>query len=121
MSRIVRTFQPRFARLVESGTKRQTIRKTPKRMPKVGDIFVAREWTGAPYRSKQRKLLEAPIREVSEVEIFTKRVKVNGRLILVSSHQEFAEADGFSSIYEMRDWLRENHSLPFKGIIIKFT
>ena len=81
MSRFVRTFQPRFSRLVESGAKRQTIRKTPKRMPKVGDTLDAREWTGAPYRSKQRKLLEAPLVSVSEVEIFTKCVKVNGALI----------------------------------------
>lgn len=120
MSRIVRTFQPRFARLVEKGLKRQTIRKTPKRMPKVGDTFDAREWAGSPYRSKQRKIQESPIREVSVVEILTKSIKLNGRLIPVSEHHFFANDDGFSSIYEMRDWFRENHTLPFKGVLIKF-
>jgi uncharacterized protein YqfB (UPF0267 family) len=60
MSRTI-MFQPRFARLVESGAKTQTIRvkskaKHPRPLPKPGDFLSLREWEGKPYRSKQRKL-----------------------------------------------------------------
>lgn len=47
----VRMFKPQFAPLVESGKKLQTVRPTPKRMPKPGDKISLREWTGLPYRS----------------------------------------------------------------------
>ena len=44
---IVKLFKPQFSPLVESGLKLQTVRPTPKRMPKPGDRISLREWTGA--------------------------------------------------------------------------
>lgn len=38
----VRLFHPRFAGLVESGAKLQTVRPSPKRMPKPGDAHEGR-------------------------------------------------------------------------------
>jgi hypothetical protein len=56
-------FQPRFAALVESGAKLQTIRPWRVRMIDVGDVVDLRTWTGLPYRSKQRRLREAMVCE----------------------------------------------------------
>lgn len=62
-------FQPRFAALVESGAKLQTIRPWRVRMIDVGDVLDLRTWTGLPYRSKQRKLREAMVCEKKPVLI----------------------------------------------------
>lgn len=42
----VRMFKPQFAPMVENGTKLQTVRPRPKRMPKEGDAISLRCWTG---------------------------------------------------------------------------
>jgi hypothetical protein len=47
-------FQPRFAPLVEAGTKTQTIRPVRRRPIVVGDELSLRAWTGLPYRSPQQ-------------------------------------------------------------------
>ena len=41
----VRMFKPQFAPLVKAGTKRQTIRPVPKRLPQPGYLESWREWT----------------------------------------------------------------------------
>jgi hypothetical protein len=68
-ARFVRMFKPRFARLVETGEKLQTIRPMPKRLPEIGDHLSLREWTGKPYRSKQRTLCEAIVIHVARITI----------------------------------------------------
>ena len=116
----VRLFQPRFARLVEAGTKLHTVRATPKRMPKVGDRISLREWTGKPYRSKQRVLLESTITKLQKIEIVE-----NGwtwlddvRMKTLRDCNDFAHADGFVGYSEMLAWFRDTHGLPFAGIVI---
>ena len=113
--RWIRLFQPRFAALVESGLKLQTVRPVPKRMPKPGDTISLRAWTGAPYRSKQRVLREATIVGVDEVRIDRATIAVGGTLRLLET---FASQDGFASFAEMRDWFQATHGLPFTGILI---
>ena len=69
----VRTFKPQFAPLVKAGTKRQTIRPMPKRerdIPKEGDLESWREWTGKPYRSKQRELCQVRLILVCVVNLY---------------------------------------------------
>ncbi len=118
--RFVRTFQPRFARLVEQGIKTQTIRKTPKRMPRVGDIIDCREWTGKPYRSKQRKLIEAVIKSVEVVTIEERAVYFPTYKLAKLEMHNWAKDDGFKGWGDMRNWFLKNHSLPFTGIEIKW-
>lgn len=117
----VRMFKPRFAVLVEAGTKTQTVRPTPKRMPRVGDTISLRCWMGAPYRSKQRALREAVIREVRDILISDEGICMydqrDGAGWAPGEHG-FAKADGFASWPEMREWFRATHGLPFKGIVI---
>lgn len=124
---IVKMFQPRFAPLVESGAKIQTIRPTPKRMPRVGAEISCRVWEGKPYRSKQREILCATVRMVSLV-----RLAGGGILIApydpsrdpvwspVADLGAFARADGFASWDDMRSWFSDTHGLPFSGLLIQW-
>lgn len=115
----VRMFRPRFAALVEAGTKTQTVRPTPKRMPQVGDTISLRAWTGAPYRSKQRVLREAEISAIHEVIISGGGIILGTDRMTWSPHLwSFARLDGFADWPEMREWFRGTHGLPFTGIVL---
>ena len=111
-------FKPQFAALVESGAKQQTVRPTPKRLPKAGDRISLRMWTGKPYRSKQRILRDAMISEVASCEIYSSDVYVGG---YPQPRDEFAVADGFANYEELCKWFQSVHGLPFSGILIKWS
>lgn len=125
--RFVKMFKPQFAPLVKAGTKRQTIRPTPKRMPQSGDVIDCREWTGAPYRSPQRRLIEAPIVSVLLVRITSEAVITESYEVVSwmnkprGMRDEFARADGFDSFEQMVQWFKKEHGLPFTGILIKWA
>lgn len=118
----VRMFKPQFASLVEAGTKRQTVRPTPKRMPKPGDTISLRAWTGKPYRSKQRVLRNTVIKHVIPIHIDRLEISIiNGdgtRTLFPYNETQFARDDGFTGWPEMRDWFDHEHGLPFLGILI---
>lgn len=121
--RFVKTFQPWKTAKVESGESNQTIRPTPKRpqdMPRPGDILDARQWTGKPYRSKQRKLGEFRIVSVYKVSIRRESVKVGkfGTWKLNGILDQLARDDGFMHWSSMVHWFEENHGLPFVGVLI---
>jgi len=122
-------FQPRFAPLVKSGAKRQTIRPVPKRMPQIGDRESWREWTGRPYWSLQQELAKVQIIAVETIEIHgdiwgTHHFAVKGATALrqdwwgINGWDGFAKADGFGSLRELFDWFKAEHGLPFFGIVI---
>lgn len=113
----VRMFKPQFAALVESGAKTQTVRPTPERMPQSGDRISLRCWTGAAYRSKQRVLREAVIVGVDHCEITETGVIVNS---YAEPCDDFARADGFRDFFELADWFRKTHGLPFEGVLIRW-
>lgn len=115
----VRMFKPQFAPLVEAGMKLQTVRPRPKRMPKPGDKISLREWTGKPYRSKQRVLKESTITKVESVK-FTRlhRVQFEDGILSCEDEWAFAKADGFESPAAMFAWFEANHGLPFEGVVI---
>lgn len=120
MKTVIKLFQPRFAPLVEAGTKRQTIRKAPKRerdMPMVGDAISCREWSGKPYTSKQRVLCEGIITEVEPVVVEEDYLTLNTNS---EPCESFAIADGFAGWQDMIEWFKQTHALPFTGIMIKW-
>jgi hypothetical protein len=119
--RFVRLFKPKFAPLVRTGAKAQTVRPTPKRMPRPGDIFDGREWTGRPYASKQRKLIEAPIWKVDPTVICFDGIRLAGKTLSVAEEWVFAKADGFNTPKDLLDWFTHEHGLPFEGITIYWT
>lgn len=120
MSRLfVRMFKPQFAGLVMSGQKCQTIRPIPKRMPKSGDRIILRMWTGKPYRSPQRTLLETNVSKVHPVQILGNGgIILDGRLLTLDQEWTFAKHDGFNSPKDLFDWFNTEHGLPFDGIVI---
>jgi hypothetical protein len=124
---IVRLFKDQFAPLVRDGRKCQTVRPVPARaqdIPKRGELFSARRWTGLPYRSKQEVLRESIVTGVMPVRIHAggagARVHAWADWIDWSGEEvgEFAKADGFASFDEMRAWFEEVHRLPFEGMAI---
>lgn len=118
---IVKMFQPRFAPLVEAGVKLQTVRPTPKRMPKVGEPISLRAWTGKPYRSKQRVLRESVVTECHPITIHSGGIKIDGVPKYCSWVIDFAVRDGFKDFGEMLSWFICTHGLPFTGIVIKWS
>lgn len=117
--KFVRMVQPRFVDDVRDGRKLRTIRKTPKRMPRVGDMISLRAWSGKPYRSKQIILKESVITNVQTVLI----LQVLGAFVgdtVIADEDAFARLDGFKDFSEMLWWFTSNHELPFKGILIQW-
>lgn len=117
-------FQSRFAPLVESGEKRQTIRAYRKdgRDPKVGDRLYL--YTGA--RTKAcRKLGEARARLVREIRLSEAKgaglyAWLNAQVLSLDETEELAMRDGFYGSEEMQDWFLETHGLPFRGLLIEW-
>ena len=125
----VRTFKPRFAALVKSGRKRQTIRPMPKRYPKVGEHESWRQWNGRPYNSGQTELAQIKLTEVQSVVVHRDGIEFSPGTLRVCFFGEWhkerrkvleaiAILDGFSSWIEMRDWFQNKYTLPFSGVLI---
>ena len=113
----VRLFKPRFAPLVASGLKLQTVRPTPKRMPHIGDPISLRQWSGLPYRSKQINLASSTITRLARCSIDSSGITLDGS---PTDPNAFALADGFPSFPDLLDWFRLTHGLPFIGILIQW-
>jgi len=119
-------FQPRFAALVESGKKTQTIR-APRKVPiRVGDRLYL--WTGLRTK-KARKLGEGIVESVERIEFSedgTGRILRTGsrRLWRRLRHAPFAHsiavADGFENYADMLDWFEHTHGLPFRGVLVRW-
>ncbi|HEX9640700.1 MAG TPA: ASCH domain-containing protein [Candidatus Krumholzibacteria bacterium] len=120
-------FQSRFAPLVESGKKRQTIRAYRKdgRDPKPGDTLYF--YTGL--RTKRcRKLGEARCESAEAFEIDQygcawKQCREHPDSLEPVRAPELgwiATRDGFRSYEEMRSWFERTHGLPFEGFLIRW-
>jgi hypothetical protein len=112
-------FKPRFARLVEAGTKRQTVRPWRNNPVHVGDELSLREWTGGPYRSKQRILKTAVCVATTPFSIRRGSVLIDGRCVLMDVLHSFALNDGFRDEMEMVSWFAHEHqeSEDFEGFV----
>ena len=110
-------FQSRFAELVRSGTKKQTIRKRANCKP--GDVLSLRTWIGKARQkgSYQEVLLESVCTEVLPTIITACGVEVDG---VLTPAQHIAVADGFRDWEGMRDWFECTHGLPFTGELIRW-
>lgn len=117
------SFNKRFVDLVESGAKRQTIRKERKdgRVPEVGDFIHC--YFGL--RTKHTRLLRiAIITSVSEIVI-----NVPDRQVIVDRHQiavpvardRFAVKDGFTDFEDMMAWWAKTHcGGAFCGFMVRW-
>lgn len=116
-------FKKQFAPAIESGKKRQTIRAHRKdgRRPKPGDHL--RLYTGM-RTNDCRMLIDAKCADISSVNIFDDAgdvsVVIAYRRLSRNECQELATADGFDSLDEFVQFFRENHGLPFDGLMIEW-
>lgn len=116
-------FTKRFAQLVESGEKSQTIRAFGKRRhAEPGDRLQL--YTGM--RTKAcRKLIEPdPICsaclavEIRRFRSGKRKIKITGAGALALG--DVALADGFGCMDELIDWVENAYGLPFYGVLIRW-
>lgn len=115
-------FKPKFAPLVESGAKRQTIRATraDNRVPQPGDV--TKLYTGL-RTIKARLLLAAPVIDCEPVRIdFSERSLVlGGNRLRLGTLEQFAKEDGFADAAELFDWFKETHGPDdFEGFCVRW-
>lgn len=121
MANHVRMFQPRFARAVADGTKRQTVRPVPKRPVSPGDHLSLRRWSGAPYRSPQVELARGVVTDVTPIGISRGGVTLAADILdTFADNDAFARADGFRDWADLIAWFSATHSLPFEGVLIRW-
>lgn len=108
-------FQPRFAALVRSGAKTQTMRK--KAGCKVGYTLSLRKWSGQPRKSKHVLIKDVVCKSVVPVYVDAVQVMIDGRHV---DQEEFARKDGFGYFGEMVHWIATTHGLPFHGELISW-
>lgn len=114
-------FSPQFAGLVQTGAKRQTIRKIRKRPIRRGDRLYL--YTGQ--RTPNATLLRVEVcNGVSQVcigEVHGRTViEINGRKLRPDEAKRLAVADGFDNADGMVNWFRLRHGLPFYGVMIRW-
>lgn len=118
-------FKAQFADDVESGVKRQTIRRNARCKP--GDALQL--YTGM-RQPGCRKLMDAICTQVIPVEIGPTTMRLNGKPLVAGDaprgcyedyDNDFAKKDGFSSYMEMSDWFEAQYGeLPFTGFVIRW-
>jgi hypothetical protein len=110
-------FKAEFAGAVESGRKRQTIRRRRKRPVRPGDVL----YFYAGMRSKRCRLLgKAVCLGAEPVVVGDDRVTVNGKALNPTEVYDLARADGFGNTESFIAFFREHYGLPFEGVLIKW-
>lgn len=112
-------FHSRFAPLVESGQKRQTIRAFRKdgRDPKPGDTLYL--FTGMQTK-RCRKIGVAVVESVEFVDIDERSLVVGNRDLHATEADELARDDGFQNWTDMEEWVKRTYGLPFEGLLIRW-
>jgi len=113
-------FKKQFASAIESGEKKQTIRALRKdgRNPKPGDTLYL--YTGM--RTKGcRKLGEAKCISVEQIGINESiDIDLGTRSLSIAEEMEIIRDDGFENSAQFYQFFRDNHGLPFFGLLIKW-
>lgn len=114
-------FQHRFADLVATGKKNQTIRPIGKRKIEKGMKLSLRKWEGKAYRSKQIVLKEVTCISVAQVYLDHHGFhSSDGHTLSSVANDMIARADGFESFQALLEWFKETHGLPFNGRLIQW-
>ena len=119
-------FQARFADMVRSGQKRQTIRAAGKRKPpRVGDPLML--YTGM-RQCGCRKLLDTVCTGVTPISISTRSKTISVANTLLNRWQiltaeeadQLAIKDGFANAEELFRWVSANHGEVLSGNVIEW-
>ena len=108
----------RFAPMILSGRKTQTIRKTARFVP--GDLLSLRRWAGAAYRTPQLKISDGWCTSVAGIDVSEKGLSIDFNPLGIDAATAFAWQDGFDSLDEFISFFEVNYSLPFTGYVIRF-
>lgn len=113
-------FKPQFADKVESGQKRQTIRRERKRGNPAADESMLYLYTGM--RTKGcRLLLEALCVSVLPILITRGDDIMVGDVTLDDDQiHDLAIADGFDCTADFVDFFEKQYGLPFEGLLIEW-
>lgn len=119
-------FQERFAPLIESGKKCQTIRRIGKRRHARCDEPI-QLYTGMRTQACRKIIEPDPVCVMTEpIKVFTRglafrvpRTEDLWRLLDVDL-DDAAREDGFVGWDEMRSWFSSTHGLPFVGLLIRW-
>lgn len=117
-------FQKRFAPLVQSGQKRQTIRALGKRRhARPGEPLQL--YTGQRSKACRKLISPDPVcLSTAKIEMTVERgffeAFLDGRLLNTEDLAGIARADGFDDVPHMVGWFVQTHGLPFEGILIKW-
>lgn len=110
-------FKARFAAKVESGEKRQTIRKIRKRN-NASPGKALQLYTGQRTRNC-RKLLDTTCKLVFPIQIFDKNlIRLEGVSYGRRRVEQIARNDGFETVEEFIEFFQEHYGLPFEGLLI---
>lgn len=105
-------YQKRFACLVQSGMKRQTIRAARKRPFRRGETL--HHFVGM--RTRQCcKLGISVCTRVSDIQIYDRTVKIDGRVLYPENIERLAKNDGFASVEDFFAYFDFTRSDSFKG------
>jgi hypothetical protein len=110
-------FKAQFAPLVESGEKRQVMRRRRKRPTRPGHTLML--YTGM--RTKNCRLLaEGICNSVEPVKVDYVFVYLNGKRMTHVEAIALARADGFLSVEEMVEFFEKQYGLPVDLELIKW-
>ena len=127
-------FQARFAALVASGKKKQTIRATRKRPIKAGDTLYL--FSGQRTKHSRRLAVGICTETFPVVIAYGQRIGkdlVTSRMPQIcgvgecgtyylhdADQSDIARRDGFNGVDDLVDWFEETHGLPFLGQVIRW-
>lgn len=123
MATYLLNFKKQFARAVEDGSKRQTIRQHRKDGKRILPGDTLKLYTGL--RTRGARLLRTDTAErVSSVRLLVndRQLIVDGRLLDRGEAIDFAHADGFATFAEMVSFFWEQYQLDtFEGYCVRWA
>ncbi len=110
-------FKKQFAPKVESGKKRQTIRRKRRdgKYPRPGQTLYL--YTGMRTKSC-RKLGEETCKSSLPILIDGRNVVVGGQLLSADEELKLAQADGFEGVEDFRNFFSNQDADAFDGVLI---
>jgi len=116
------SFAMRFARIVESGAKTQTIRGHRKRHARPGEPVQL--YTGMRTKACRKLVTPDPICEAVMAVTLDMRhaaVTLDDAPLPLDTLNDFAQADGFANFEDMRGWWQKTHGdAVFEGVLIRW-
>lgn len=123
MSTFLLNFKKQFAPAVESGQKRQTIRRNRKDGKRPMPGTTVKCYTGL--RTRSVKLLRtAKVTECLSVRMHIDDgvIVIDGRKLNDDEAAQFANADGFKCVGEMEQWFLEQYqTYDFEGFCVRWN